>query len=252
MIIDSHAHLCVDKYGAITPLIDNFVREGGVALIDVGCSKESIITAKENAEKYRLVYFSVGYHPEYASDEFDFDLSFASHPKCVAIGEVGLDYHYEGYDKAKQAELFERQILFAKESGLPLIIHSRDASADMLSILKANKNHLTHGFLMHCYSESLEQAKNYLDLGGYFGFGGAITFKNSKRADLIKSLPIDRLLAETDSPYMAPTPYRGSLNEPAFVSLVYDKMAETLSVSRAVLEEQLKDNFTTFFKKVRL
>ena len=252
MIIDSHAHLCADKYGAISPLIDNFIKEGGVALIDVGCSKESILTAKENAENSDIVYFSVGYHPEYANDVFPFDLSFYAHPKCVAIGEIGLDYHYEGYDKTAQTELFEKQILFAYQNSLPLIIHSRDASADMLAVLRSNKNYLSNGFLMHCYSESFEQAKNYLDLGGYFSFGGAITFKNSKRGEVLKALPIDRLLAETDSPYMTPTPYRGTINEPSFVTFVYDKMAEILSISRAELVEKLKTNFTTLFKKVRL
>ena len=253
MLIDSHSHLDESKYGSIDALIDNFKAAGGGMLLDIGFDYPSSVAAKVNAEKYG-VYFAAGIHPQEADKDNDIGLiePLLNDERCVAVGEIGLDYHYEPFSKKRQRGLFESQIYLADKYKLPIIVHSRDASADMLDIIKSNKNRLTNGFLMHCYSESKEQAKNYLDLGGYFGFGGAITFKNAKKDEIIKSVPIDRLLAETDCPYMSPVPKRGEKNEPAFVAYVYDKLSEILETGRNELEAALRDNFTRFFKKVRL
>ncbi len=251
MIIDTHAHLTSSTYMDNNGLIDGFLSVGGKLLVDIGYSLDSSKQVVENAKKSKYVYCAVGVHPDDAEKEFDNGLiaRLSTYEKCIAIGEIGLDYHYDGYNKDKQIELFERQIEIADEVNLPIIIHSRDASKDMLDTLKTNKNHLKNGFLMHCYSESLEQSKNYLDLGGYFAFGGAITFKNSKRGEIIKSLPIDRLLFETDCPYMAPVPHRGEQNKPEFVRLVYDFSANLLGLDMDVLERQIEENFYKFFKK---
>ena len=253
MLIDSHSHLDGEKYGSIDVLIDNFKAAGGGMLIDVGFDHPSSVAAKKNAESYG-VYFAAGVHPQEADKDNDIGLiaPLLNGERCVAVGEIGLDHHYEPFSKNRQRELFESQIYLADKYKLPIIVHSRDASADMLDIIKSNKNRLTNGFLMHCYSESKEQAKNYLDLGGYFGFGGAITFKNAKKDDIIKFIPVDRLLAETDCPYMSPVPKRGEKNEPAFVTYVYDKLSDILAIERDDLENVLKDNFTRFFKKVRI
>lgn len=253
MLIDSHAHLDDKKYGSVEKLLENFSAAGGGLLIDIGFDYDSSLSAKERADKYPNVYFAAGYHPQEADKNNDNALiaALTASDRCVAIGEIGLDYHYEPFDKNRQKELFVSQIALADECGLPIVIHSRDASAEMLSILKENSSNLKHGFLMHCYSESKEQARNYLDLGAYFAFGGAITFKNAKKDDTIRYIPFDRLLAETDCPYMAPVPYRGNLNEPQYVSFVYDKFADILGVGRAVVEEQFEKNFFTFFKKAR-
>ena len=253
MIIDSHAHLDDVKYGGIGAIMDNFKAAGGITLVDVGFDAESSIFAKKHADEFG-VWFAAGFHPQEADKNNDIGLiePLLTDKRCVAVGEIGLDYHYEPFDKARQKALFEAQIVLADKYGLPIIIHSRDASADMLDILKCNKAHLTNGFLMHCYSESKEQAKNYLDLGAYFGFGGAITFKNAKKDEVIRSLPVGRILPETDCPYMSPVPKRGEKNEPAYVTFVYDKLAEILCVDRGELETVLKDNFLNFFKKASL
>lgn len=252
MIIDTHAHLSSSQYNDKNGLIDGFSAVGGGLLVDIAYSHDSSYEVVKNSKEFEIVYCAVGVHPDEAEKPFDGKLikELSNSPKCIAIGEIGLDYHYEGFDKNKQIELFERQIILAHEVGLPIIIHSRDASADMLKVLTANKNYLTEGFLMHCYSESLEQAKNYLDLGGYFAFGGALTFKNSKRYEILKNLPIDRLLFETDCPYMAPVPYRGQQNKPEFVKLVYEFSANILGLEEEVLEKQIEQNFYRFFKKV--
>jgi len=253
MIIDSHSHLDEKKYGSVDKLIENFKEVGGRTLIDVGTDLQSSITARDHAEQYNI-WFSAGFHPHEAKRDNDVSkiAPLLTHSRCVAVGEIGLDYHFEPYDKDRQRQLFEEQIYIAEKFRLPLIIHSRDASADMLDVLRANKSHLSEGFLMHCYSESKEQAKNYADLGGYFAFGGAITFENAKKEDIIRSIPLDRLLAETDCPYLTPTPCRGEKNEPAFITHVYDKLAETLDICRQKLEDIILENFLRFFKKISL
>ena len=176
----------------------------------------------------------------------------ATHKKCVAIGEIGLDYHYNGYDKDKQASVFLSQLKLASELSLPVIIHTRDACKDTVDILENNANLLKHGFLMHCFSESKETAIRLQKLGGYFAFGGAITFKNAKKQEIIKSISVDRLFAETDCPYLTPVPFRGSVNEPKNVVYVYNFMAETLQTSVENLKAQFKNNLTTLFKKIEL
>ena len=253
MIIDTHAHLASSQYNSKNELIDGFLSVGGKILVDIAYSLESSVEVVKNAKEFNIVYCAVGVHPDDAEKTFDNGLieGLSGEKKCIAIGEIGLDYHYESYNKNKQIELFERQIELANKVRLPIIIHSRDASCDMLETLKANKKYLNNGFLMHCYSESLEQAKNYLDLGGYFAFGGALTFKNSKRSEVVKSLPIDRLLFETDCPYMAPVPHRGEQNKPEFVKLVYEFSSNLLGLPQEDLERQIEENFYRFFKKVR-
>lgn len=253
MLIDSHAHLDNDKYGDHVTLVENFRAEGGKYLVDVGYDYESSLSALSRAERFEGVFFTAGYHPQEADKNNDIGLiaPLLNNEKCIAVGEIGLDYHYLPFDRRRQTDLFESQIMLAYENGLPIVIHSREASKDMLDVLKCNKNYLGNGLLMHCYSESREQAKNYCDLGAYFAFGGATTFKNAKKEDIIRSIPIDRLLAETDSPYMTPVPYRGQKNEPSFVKYVYAKLANILNIDEKSLEEQLYLNFFTLFQKAR-
>lgn len=252
MIIDTHAHLSSSRYSDKNELIDGFLAANGGLIVDIAYSGESSLEVVKNSVEHEIVYCAVGVHPDEAEKSFDDKLirKLSCSPKCIAIGEIGLDYHYDGYDRRKQIELFERQMVLASEMKLPIIIHSRDASFDMIETLRTNKDYLSNGFLMHCYSESLEQAKNYLDLGGYFAFGGALTFKNSKRGEVLKRLPISRLLFETDCPYMAPVPFRGEQNRPEFVKLVYEFSANLLGLEKGALEEQIEQNFYRLFKKV--
>ncbi len=254
--IDSHCHLTDRRYDDVNKVVEECFYSDVKILVDVGWSGESTVLAAANAKKFENVYFSAGIHPSESLTDYSGDIetakSLLNDEKCIAVGEIGLDYHYDGTDKLRQAELFERQIYLAKDYRLPVIVHSRDASKDMLDILSANRNYLQNGFLMHCYSESREQAFNYLDLGGYFAFGGVITFKNARKDEVVKSIPLDRVLAETDAPYMSPEPFRGTLNTPKNVTLCYKKLAEIYGVDIEFLKETIKENFKCFFKKVKL
>lgn len=252
--IDTHTHLSDNKLiENISQIRQNYLDNNVKYVVDTGCDIKSSIKCKANAEKYSEVYFTAGIHPE-SANEFNseaLDLKdFLLHDKCLALGEVGLDYHYEGYDRDKQIKLFEEQIYLANELKMPLVIHLRDACQDMLSVLKRNKNYLINGFLMHCFSESYEISKELLNLNAFFSFGGVITFKNSKRGDVLKKLPIDRILFETDAPYLTPHPYRGQLNEPKNVVYVYKYASELLNVKEDVLCSQVDKNFKILFKKI--
>ncbi len=252
--LDTHTHLVDYKLASnINAIRQNYLNCGLKFVVDTGCGLESSTQCKINAEKYSEVYFTAGIHPENAS-EFLVDLSkikkLLMHPKCIALGEIGLDYHYEGYNKVKQIELFENQIYLANQMGLPIVVHLRDACGDMLDVIKGNKNYLNNGFLMHCFSESYETSKILLDLGAYFSFGGVVTFKNSKRSEVVKKIPQDRLLFETDAPYLTPHPFRGQINEPKNVIYVYKFVSELLGVSESVLCEKVLSNFKNLFKKI--
>lgn len=254
--IDSHCHLTDKRYESTEKIVRSALDKNVALLVDIGWSEESTSLASRNAEKFDNVYFTAGIHPSeslsYNDKSLRFVESFLKKDKCLAVGEIGLDYHYPETDEKSQSELFESQIYLAYRNDLPIVVHSRDASKKVLDILTCNKNYLQKGFLMHCYSESREQAKNYLDLGGFFAFGGVVTFKNAKKEEIVKSIPRDRILAETDAPYMAPEPMRGRINYPEYVLYVYKKLAEIYGVDTEVFAETVMNNFKTFFKKVRL
>ena len=260
MLFDTHAHYDDERFESeLDKPLDDFITElfsgdvGGI--INAGTNIETCKKSIQLSEKFDRVYASVGIHPSDCYKYGDIDgilesiRELSRHKKVVAIGEIGLDYHYDGYDKDEQKRVFIAQLKMANEVGLPVIIHSRDACFDTVSILKENKNLLSNGFLMHCYSESVETAKELLKLGGYFAFGGAITFKNAKKQDVIKSIPIDRLFAETDRPYLTPVPHRGEKNEPKNVVYVYNYMADVLDVTVQKLKAEFNKNSATLFKK---
>ncbi len=252
--IDVHTHLADKKLIESIDLVrDNYLSQGVKIVIDSGCDVETTKTCYQNSLKYNEVYFTSGVHP---GSSIDFDLKdlavieeLAKNDKCLAIGECGLDYHYEGYNKAKQFEVFESQIMLANKLNKPLVVHARDACKDTVDILTANKNYLTNGFLMHCFSESIETAKIMLDLGGYFSFGGVVTYKNAKRIDVVKQIPIDRLLIETDAPYLSPEPFRGKLNEPKNVAVTYKFISENLGYDLQDFSNIIEDNFNRLFKR---
>ncbi len=257
MLIDIHAHLTDKKYSESIEEIVFACKNNGVSLIvDSGYSIETSLAARANANSFDSVYFVCGIHPEkqaeYTDDTKRLLIELASDEKCVGIGEIGLDYHYDGYDKNGQKNAFVRQIELANELGLPFVVHSRDASNDVFETLSANKSLIKHGFLMHCYSESKEMAKRYLDLGAYFSFGGVITFKNAKKEDIIRSIPLERIITETDSPYLTPVPHRGEINSPKNVVFVYEKLSEILGVSGERLQKIVEDNAKSLFKKLKV
>jgi TatD DNase family protein len=250
-MIDSHAHLTDRRLSPIVLDVRKGYLESGVStVLDVGCSVSSSLLAKQNAESFSEVYFTAGCHPDDAGSVNATTLlqikELSAHKKCLAIGEIGLDYHYLNFDKTVQKNAFISQLELAIELQKPVVIHTRDACKDTVDILSTYAPKLK-GFIMHCYSESKETAKTLLNLGAYFSFGGVVTFKNAKKDEIIKSIPINRILLETDCPYMAPVPHRGELNKPEYVSLVYDKVKDIYGVDKPTLINRLRENFNNLF-----
>lgn len=252
MIFDTHAHLDDNAYeDDLKNVIQKIKDENIKYIVNPGCdfktSKKAIMLSNE----YDFIYSAVGYHP---NDVLNADIKILdkiknlaeTNDKVVAIGEIGLDYHYDGYDKNKQYEFFIAQIELARDLNLPIIIHSRDASEDTYNILKEHKK--TVKSVLHCYSQSKEMAKKYLDLGCYMSFGGSITFKNAKGLlDVVKYIPLDRIFLETDSPYLTPQPFRGKRNSPIYVKLVAKKLSELKNISINEIYSQTFSNATNFF-----
>ena len=202
------------------------------------------------------LYFAAGFHPsnlqDYQKGDEERLASLLQSPKGVAVGEIGLDYHYEDTDEAAQKRAFCAQLELAEALSLPVIIHSRDAAADTLRILKDNRAKLRAGGVMHCFSGSPETAKEYLKLGLYISFAGPVTFKNARRLDEVaKIVPPERILAETDSPYLAPEPFRGTLNTPKNVVQVYEKLAQLRGEELFALAARIHENAKTLFYKIR-
>lgn len=235
MFIDSHAHIYEsDK---------NVVSRAREALVDFiicpGTNCDTNARAIELAKAYPEVYACVGYHPE---DVFELSeelknklIVHAREDKVVAIGEIGLDYHFEGADREFQKKLFNWQIDLADKLNLPLVIHARDAMIDTLNILENNK-HKLHGGVMHCFSGTITDAERVIALGLDFTIGGVVTFKNGKNVqDVVDFLPLDKILLETDTPYLAPVPYRGKVNEPKYIA----KVAEAIAIIKGVSVEEV-------------
>ncbi|SFF03279.1 TatD family hydrolase [Alteribacillus iranensis] len=253
MLFDTHVHLNIEQFEE--DLLETITRaqENGVTLMNVvGFDHATIKKAIQLAEEYEFIYASVGWHPVDAIDmtpkELDWLKELSSHPKVVALGEMGLDYHWDKSPKDVQKEVFRKQIHLAKEVDLPIIIHDREAHEDIVEILKEEKAEETGG-IMHCFGGDLEIAKQCLDMNFYISFGGPVTFKNAKLPkEVAKEIPLDRLLVETDSPFLAPHPYRGKRNEPAYVRLVAEKIAELKEIPLEQLAEQTTKNAKNLFK----
>ena len=226
LIFDSHAHYDDVRFDEIRDDLLGTLNRNGVKYA-VTCSVDGI--SSENslkiAEKYDYIYAAVGIHPENIESNTPIsDIErLLRHPKCVAIGEIGLDYYYNSNNRLEQIEVFEKQILLANKLNLPVIVHDREAHADTLKILKKHK---PKG-VVHCFSGSLEMAEEILNLGMYISIGGVVTFKNAKKLpDIVKAIPDNQLLIETDCPYLAPEPYRGKLNHSGFLTLIADRIAD--------------------------
>ena len=256
MLIDTHAHLNYeDLYGDTDALLAE-IRDAGVGIVvNVGWNYDSSALAAKQAAEHRGIYFAAGFHPSNLADlrEGDYDriAALLRAEKGIAVGEIGLDYHYEGTDEAAQKRAFAALLELADTLGLPAIIHSRDAAADTLQLLKDNRGKLAHGGVMHCFSGSPETAKEYLKLGLYISFAGPVTFKNARRLDEVaKIVPADRILAETDSPYLAPEPFRGTRNTPKNVVKVYEKLAALRGEETEALAERIEQNARALFTKL--
>lgn len=250
-IIDSHAHLTDEKFEDRDLIIENFEKEKVLAMINPGVDEESSIQAVELANKHKRVFALVGTHPHEAKFYDDnlrekYRKLAVNNDKVVGIGEIGLDYHYEFSPIEKQKEVFIDQIKLAKELDLPIIIHSREAFDDTYNILK--KYAVGMKVLLHSFNETWDDCEKYLDLGFYISLGGMLTFKNSKNLiKVVENMPIDRLLLETDSPYLTPAPHRGKRNEPLYTHVVANRIAEMRVEDVSYIKEKTNQNSIEFF-----
>lgn len=238
MFTDTHCHLSKEDYDNINEVIGRAKQNKVDRLIICGCDKKGIMEAVDIANKYPNIYLELGFHPSEANITTKEDLNWLkeiikSNNKVVAIGEIGLDYHWEKDNKDKQKELFINQINLSKELNLPVVIHSRDSFQDTYDILKESNVKAD----IHCFSGSLENAKRYTSLGLYLGIGGVLTFKNTNLRDTLKEIDMKYILLETDSPYLAPVPFRGEQNEPKNVKIV----AETISDIKGITLEEVSN-----------
>ena len=231
MLIDTHAHINDDRLLPRAAEIHAGLAEKGLeSLIVVGYDRESSECAVRLSTEFKHYFAAVGVHPHDAKSVKEEDYlrfeELSRLPKTVAIGEIGLDYYYDLSDREVQKRVFRRQIELAHSLKKPMIFHVRDAYGDALSILKEERGKLEYGGVMHCFGGSAEMMKEFVGLGLYIAFGGAVTFKNFGKADVVRQVPAERLLIETDCPYMTPVPHRGKENLPEYISLVKDKIQE--------------------------
>ena len=255
MLIDSHCHLDFPELAADESGVLARARTAGIAgLLTIGTRLDQFERVRAIAERHGNVWCSVGVHPHEAKEEGQSEparlIEAARHPKVIGIGETGLDFFYEHSPREEQAESFRTHIVAAREAGLPLIVHTRDADQETGDILEDEYRKGAFPGLIHCFSSGPEIARRALALGMYISISGIVTFKaaESLRA-IVRDLPLDRLLVETDAPYLAPVPKRGKTNEPAFVTHTAAKVAELKGISVGELEAATTENFFRLFAK---
>lgn len=252
MLFDTHAHLNAEQYKEdLEQVIERAKSEKVEKIVVVGFDRPTITRAMELIEEYDFIYAAIGWHPVDAIDMTDEDLlwikELSKQEKVVAIGEMGLDYYWDKSPKDVQKEVFRRQIALAKEVNLPIIIHNRDATEDVVTILQ-EEGAADVGGIMHCFTGSLEIAKACMQMNFYISFGGPVTFKNAKKPkEVVKDIPSDRLLIETDCPYLTPAPFRGKRNEPSYVKYIAEQIAELREISFEELAELTTKNAKKVF-----
>ncbi len=258
MIFETHAHYDDERFTEDQDALIKSMPEKGIGrIINVGSSIESTKTTLELAKKYDYVYAAVGVHPSdidgLNEDAFAWLKEQTAWEKTVAIGEIGLDYYWDKEPEVqeRQREWFRRQMELAREVNLPVIIHSRDAAEDTMRLMKEIHAQEIPG-VIHCYSYSKEMAQEFIKMGYYIGVGGVVTFKNAKKLkETVEAIPLERILLETDCPYMAPEPHRGTRNDSSNIPYVIAKIAELKQVSEAEVERVTEQNARTLFRKVR-
>ncbi|MBZ9921635.1 TatD family hydrolase [Mesorhizobium sp. BR1-1-7] len=256
MLVDSHCHLDFPDFSEERASIVARALAAGIGrMVTISTRVKRFQQILEIADAFDEVYCSVGTHPHNAAEELDVTTAdlvrLSAHPKVVAIGEAGLDYFYDKAPRDAQAQGLRNHIAAARETGLPLVIHSRDADDDMAHILEEETGKGAFPFVLHCFSSGRRLAEVGVSLGGYVSFSGILTFKNSAEIRAIAAdLPHDRLLVETDAPYLAPIPFRGKRNEPAYVAHTARVLAETIGVSEGEIAALTTDNFFRLFGKM--
>lgn len=257
MLVDSHCHLDFPEYaGKVGEVLDRARAAGVGVCVSIGTELKRFAGVKAVAEAHDHVWCTVGVHPHESEKELLNDeaalITEAVHPKVVGIGETGLDYYYEHSPREPQQKNFRRHIAAARQTGLPVIVHTRDADDDTIEILRDEMTKGRFTGLIHCFTGTQRLADAALELGLYISVSGIATFKNSGALrDVIASVPLDRLLVETDAPFLAPVPHRGKTNEPAFVVHTAAMLAELKGVSQDELAKMTTENFFRLFSKVR-
>lgn len=256
MLVDSHCHLdfpdfAEERDGVVARALAAGVRR----MVTISTRVRRFDQIRAIAEAYDEVYCSVGTHPHNAGEERDVTaaelIELSSHPKVVAIGEAGLDYHYDKAPRDAQAHGLRVHIDAARTTGLPLVIHARAADEDMITILQDESRIGSFPFVLHCFSSGAQLAEVGVELGGYVSFSGILTFRNSQDIrDIARNVPRDRLLVETDAPFLAPVPHRGKRNEPAYVADTAKVLAETIGVDENEIRRLTTDNFFRLFSKM--
>jgi TatD DNase family protein len=255
MLVDSHCHLDFPELAEDIETIIRRATDAGVhRMVTISTRVARFDRILAIAERYPQVSCSVGTHPHNAGEEPDVSVedlvTLSAHPDVVGIGEAGLDYFYDNSPRAAQQHGLRVHIAAARQTGLPLIIHARDADEDMISILEDESGQGSFPFVLHCFSSGAALADRGIALGGYVSFSGILTFKKSTQLrEIAASLPEDRILVETDAPYLAPTPHRGKRNEPAFVTDTVRVLADVRGVSQSALAAQTTENFYRLFSK---
>lgn len=252
MVIDTHCHLGSDDYDDIGEIINHF---GSNIMIASGVNTKTNQEVLSLISKYDNIYGTIGIHPEYASTYTDEDIEFIrqniTNPKIVGVGEIGLDYHYDGIDKEKQKDLFLKQITIGKQSHKTIVVHTRDASLDTFNIIK--ESNINVPITIHCFSESLEMAYEYIKLGCKLGIGGVVTFKNGRKLkEVVQNIDLSNFVLETDSPYLAPEPYRGTKNEPKNVLLVAEEISKLKDIPlKEVIEKTTRNSLKQYKIEVK-
>ena len=253
MVVDTHCHIFLEYYSDIDEVIERAISNNVGMIIVNGCDMKSNKEVLKLVKKYDIVYGALGIQPEEINDFTDDNLMFIEEhindEKILAVGEIGLDYHYD-IDKDKQKELFKRQLKIAYRNNKPVIVHSRDCIQETYNILKKSS---VRG-IMHCYSGSVEMAKEFNKIGFLLGIGGICTFKNANRiVEVIKNVDLEYIVLETDSPYLSPVPYRGKRNEPAYIPVILKKICEIKGLEYKEVEKVTTNNvFHLFDKKNKL
>lgn len=248
MYVDNHCHIFKEYYDDIDNVIKEAKDNKVNTIIVSGCSKKDIQEGLELIKKYDNVYLTIGYHPDEVDNVNDDDIKeleriYKENKKVIGIGEIGLDYYWIKDNREKQLELFNKQLELASKLDAPIVIHTREATNDTINELK--KFNLKG--IIHCFSGSKETADIYLKMGYYIGIGGVLTFKNTNLKDTIKSIPINRITLETDSPYLSPTPHRGEKNYPKYIPLVAKTIADIKDISIEEVGKETTNNTKTLF-----
>lgn len=247
MFTDTHCHLLSDDYNNINEIINNAQKNKVNRFINNGCDRKTNEEILNLINKYKEMYGAIGIHPteidDINDDDFDFIEKNVDKEKVVAIGEIGLDYHYEGFNKEKQQEIFRKQLQIAQNHHIPVIVHSRDATKDTIDILKEYK---VSG-IIHSFSGSLETAKIYIKMGFLLGVNGVVTFKNCNLKDVLKNIDLKNIVLETDSPYLSPVPFRGTKNEPKNVYVIAKFLSDLYKIDINDLANITNNNIKRIF-----